>query len=347
MFLGGRAQVYPVAVHMSPQRSSAGAISFTGGSNVDGGSASVRLALASGPYGMAFSPELSMSSQAFHVVMPHRTGSYFHLHLVSDATGETLTTVARAATAQYTKMLPVEHAYPLVRTQKQLDRVLAEIEEAPGIVLYTLVEEDLAKRLEDHCRELSVPCLSILGPVLALLQSYLGAETSHRVGAQHTLNAEYFKRIDALNFTMLHDDGQHIEDLEDADVVLVGVSRTSKTPTSIYLANRGVKTGNVPLVPGIPVAPSVESLARPLVVGLYREPRAHRPDPAEPAAGAEGASRRGPIYRPQGGRRGGRVLPQALRQAQLAEHRRDAALDRGNRRGGAELLAERRRQPVA
>jgi [pyruvate, water dikinase]-phosphate phosphotransferase / [pyruvate, water dikinase] kinase len=204
--------------------------------------------------------------------MPHRTGSYFHLHLVSDATGETLTTVARAATAQYTKMQPVEHAYPLVRTQKQLDRVLAEIEEAPGIVLYTLVEEDLAKRLEDHCRELSVPCLSILGPVLALLQSYLGAETSHRVGAQHTLNAEYFKRIDALNFTMLHDDGQHIEDLEDADVVLVGVSRTSKTPTSIYLANRGVKTGNVPLVPGIPVVPSVEKLARPLVVGLYASP---------------------------------------------------------------------------
>jgi regulator of PEP synthase PpsR (kinase-PPPase family) len=204
--------------------------------------------------------------------MPQRTGSYFHLHLVSDATGETLMTVARAATAQYTKMLPVEHTYPLVRTQKQLDRVLAEIEEAPGIVLYTLVEEDLAKRLEDHCRELSVPCLSILGPVLALLQSYLGAETSHRVGAQHTLNAEYFRRIDALNYTMLHDDGQHVDDLEDADVVLVGVSRTSKTPTSIYLANRGVKTGNVPLVPGIPVAPSVEGLARPLVVGLYASP---------------------------------------------------------------------------
>jgi regulator of PEP synthase PpsR (kinase-PPPase family) len=204
--------------------------------------------------------------------MPHRTGSYFHLHLVSDSTGETLTTVARAATAQYTKVMPVEHAYPLVRTQKQLDRVLAEIDEAPGIVLYTLVEDALAKRLEDYCRELSVPCLSILGPVLALLQAYLGAETSHRVGAQHTLNAEYFKRIDALNYTMLHDDGQHVEDLEDSDVVLVGVSRTSKTPTSIYLANRGVKTGNVPLVPGIPIASSVESLTRPLVVGLYASP---------------------------------------------------------------------------
>jgi [pyruvate, water dikinase]-phosphate phosphotransferase / [pyruvate, water dikinase] kinase len=204
--------------------------------------------------------------------MPHRTGSFFHLHLVSDATGETLTTVARAATAQYIKMSPVEHVYPLVRTQKQLDRALAEIEEAPGIVLYTLLEEDLVKRLEEHCRQLSLPCLSILGPVLRLLQSYLGTETTHRVGAQHTLNAEYFKRIDALNYTMLHDDGQHIEELEQADVVLVGVSRTSKTPTSIYLANRGVKTGNVPLVPGITVAPQVEELARPLVVGLYASP---------------------------------------------------------------------------
>jgi regulator of PEP synthase PpsR (kinase-PPPase family) len=204
--------------------------------------------------------------------MPQRTGSFFHLHLVSDATGETLTTVARAATAQYTKMSPVEHVYPLVRTQKQLDRALTEIEEAPGIVLYTLLEEDLVKRLEDHCRELSLPCLSILGPVLQLMRSYLGTETSHRVGAQHTLNSEYFKRIDALNYTMLHDDGQHIDELEQADVVLVGVSRTSKTPTSIYLANRGVKTGNVPLVPGIMVAPQVEELAHPLVVGLYASP---------------------------------------------------------------------------
>ena len=204
--------------------------------------------------------------------MPHRAGSYFHLHLVSDATGETLTTVARAATAQYTKVLPVEHVYPLVRTQKQLDRVLAEIEESPGIVLYTLLDDELVHRLEKHCRDLSLPCLSILGPVLALMQSYLGTETSHRVGAQHTLNAEYFKRIDALNYTMLHDDGQHLEGLEEADVVLVGVSRTSKTPTSIYLANRGVKTANVPLVPGVPLPTRLETLKRPLVVGLYATP---------------------------------------------------------------------------
>jgi regulator of PEP synthase PpsR (kinase-PPPase family) len=204
--------------------------------------------------------------------MPQQTGNYFHLHLISDATGETLITLARAAAAQYSKVAPVEHIYPLVRTHQQLERALTEIEETPGIVLYTLLEDDLVERLEKKCRELSLPCMSILGPVLQLFQSYLGSTSAHRVGAQHTLNAEYFKRIDALNYTMLHDDGQHPEDLDEADVVLVGVSRTSKTPTSIYLANRGVKTGNIPLVPGVPFAPQLETLTRPLVVGLYASP---------------------------------------------------------------------------
>jgi regulator of PEP synthase PpsR (kinase-PPPase family) len=204
--------------------------------------------------------------------MPHRTSSYFHLHLVSDSTGETLLTVARAAAAQYTSFSPVEHVHPLVRTSKQLDRVLSEIEASPGIVLYTLLDRTLADRLENTCRTLSVPCLSILGPVLGLFQSYLGGESKPRVGAQHTLNAEYFKRIDALNYTMLHDDGQHTEELDQAEVVLVGVSRTSKTPTSIYLANRGVKTANVPLVPGVPVPPQLETLSHPLVVGLTASP---------------------------------------------------------------------------
>jgi len=197
---------------------------------------------------------------------------YFHLHLVSDSTGETLITVARAAAAQYAHVQPVEHVYPMVRTKKQLDHALNEIAETPGLVLFTLIEEDLIESLENHCRELNLPCMSILGPVLRLFQSYLGAETLHRVGAQHVLNAEYFNRIEALNFTMMHDDGQNTQTLDDADVVLVGVSRTSKTPTSIYLANRGVKTGNVPLVPGVPVSPDVENLKRPLVVGLYASP---------------------------------------------------------------------------
>jgi [pyruvate, water dikinase]-phosphate phosphotransferase / [pyruvate, water dikinase] kinase len=204
--------------------------------------------------------------------MAHRKTSYFHLHLVSDATGETLITVARAAAAQYSNVSPIEHIYPLVRTQKQLDRVLSEIETAPGIVLYTLLDPELTGRLEGKCQEQGLPYLSILGPVLGLMQSYLGAETTPRVGAQHMLNAEYFKRIDALNYTMLHDDGQHTDDLEGADVVLIGISRTSKSPTSIYLANRGVKTANVPIVPGVPVPHQLEQLTHPLVVGLFASP---------------------------------------------------------------------------
>jgi [pyruvate, water dikinase]-phosphate phosphotransferase / [pyruvate, water dikinase] kinase len=197
---------------------------------------------------------------------------HFHLHLISDSTGETLITVARAAAAQYAKVMPVEHVHPLVRNQKQLDRVFGEIEGTPGIVLYTLLQENLATKLEEKCRALGVPCLSILGPVLHLFQAYLGAESTHKVGAQHTLNAEYFRRIDALNYTMMHDDGQQADDLEEADVLLIGVSRTSKTPTSIYLANRGVKTANIPLVPGISLPPGIEDLKHPLVVGLFASP---------------------------------------------------------------------------
>jgi regulator of PEP synthase PpsR (kinase-PPPase family) len=200
------------------------------------------------------------------------TGSYFHLHMISDSTGETLITVARAVAAQYSNVSPVEHVYPLIRSQKQLDRVLAEIEEAPGIVLFTLLEKDLVERLEAKCQEINIPSLSIIGPVMQLFQAYLGTETSRRVGAQHTLNAEYFKRIDALNYSMMHDDGQHVDGLEEADVVLVGVSRTSKTPTSIYLANRGVRTANVPLVPGIPIPRQLETLKKPLVVSLHATP---------------------------------------------------------------------------
>jgi regulator of PEP synthase PpsR (kinase-PPPase family) len=203
-----------------------------------------------------------------------RDSSFFHLHLVSDSTGETLITVARAASAQYSSASPVEHVYPAVRTNKQLDRVLAEIEEAPGLVLYTLLDQTLIARLEDKCRDLGLPCLSVLGPVLRLFETYLGAESTYKVGAQHILNAEYFKRIDALNYTMMHDDGQHAdaEEIEQADVVLLGVSRTSKTPTSIYLANRGVKTANIPLVLGMRVPPQLETIRHPLVVGLFATP---------------------------------------------------------------------------
>ncbi|MDP2801418.1 MAG: pyruvate, water dikinase regulatory protein [Phreatobacter sp.] len=204
--------------------------------------------------------------------MPHRRESYFHLHLVSDATGETLMTVGRAAAVQYSTVSAIEHVYPLVRSQKQLDRVLSEIESSPGIVLYTLVDQELTDRLNAKCKEFGCPSLSVLAPILSMFQNYLGAASTPRVGAQHVLNAEYFQRIDALNYTMMHDDGQLPENWEEADVLLVGVSRTSKTPTSIYLANRGVKAANIPLVPGIPLPEVIWSLKKPLIVGLFASP---------------------------------------------------------------------------
>lgn len=194
--------------------------------------------------------------------------NYFHLHLVSDATGETLIAVSRAAAAQYETVSAIEHVYPLVRSEAQLARVLAEIEASPGVVLYTLVEPEWQEKLESFCRDLGCPCLSVLQPVLSLFQSYLGQASAPKPGAQHVLNTEYFRRIDAMNYTLLHDDGQMGGDLDNADVILVGISRTSKTPTSIYLANRGIKTANIPLVPNIPLPPELENARKPLIVGL-------------------------------------------------------------------------------
>ncbi|MGH8499018.1 MAG: pyruvate, water dikinase regulatory protein [Methylococcales bacterium] len=193
---------------------------------------------------------------------------YFHLHLISDATGETLNTVARAATAHYSDYRPIEHIYALTRTPKQLQRVLGDIERQPGIVLFTIINTDIRHRLEQHCFKLGVPCVSILDPVIDSLAQYLNAQSRPQVGGQHALNAEYFRRIEALNFTMSHDDGQNTEDLDKADVVLLGISRTSKTPTSIYLSQRGIKTANVPIVPSTPVPLPLLELKHPLVVGL-------------------------------------------------------------------------------
>ena len=198
--------------------------------------------------------------------------SYFHLHLVSDSTGETLIAASRAAAAQYQGVASIEHVYPLVRTIPQLDRVISEIEDAPGIVLFTLVDPELSRRLEASCEASGSPCLSVLGPILILFKSYLGQSATPRAGAQHMLNSDYFKRIDAMNFSMMNDDGQLPENLEQADIILLGVSRTSKTPTSIYLANRGFKTANVPFVPNVPLPPILTKLKRPLIVGLIASP---------------------------------------------------------------------------
>lgn len=194
--------------------------------------------------------------------------NYFHLHLISDSTGETLIAAGRAAASQFQSAQALEHVYPLIRNKKQLKQVLESIDAEPGIVLYTIVDRELADVVDQRCREMGLPCVSVLQPVIDLFQSYLGAPSRGRVGAQHIMNAEYFARIDALNFTMDHDDGQLPADINEADVILVGISRTSKTPTSIYLANRGIKTANVPLMAGVPIPESLLAATKPLIVGL-------------------------------------------------------------------------------
>ncbi|MFQ5957796.1 MAG: pyruvate, water dikinase regulatory protein [Alphaproteobacteria bacterium] len=196
----------------------------------------------------------------------------FHLHLVSDATGETINSVARAAIAQFEDVEAVEHFWSLVRSKKQIDNVLAGVEVNPGVVMYTLVDAVLRDQLEEGCRRLQVPSVPLLEPVIAVLSNHLGIEARGLPGHQHALDAEYFTRIDAMHFVLSHDDGQMLHNLDSADVVLVGVSRTSKTPTCFYLANRGIKAANVPLVPGTELPPEIEKLDKPLVVALTVTP---------------------------------------------------------------------------
>ncbi len=204
--------------------------------------------------------------------MPNRLPSYFHLHLISDATGETLTTMAKAAAVQYSQVRPIEHVHPLVRTAKQLERVLNEVEQAPGIVLYTVVKKELIEEIERRCRDLKVPSLHVLKPIMSVFESYLGAPQTPVVAGQHMVDADYFRRIDALNFSMAHDDGQLPQDLNSADIIILGISRTSKTPTSIYLAQRGYKTANLPLVPSIDLPVALTEPHSAFVVGLVASP---------------------------------------------------------------------------
>ncbi len=197
-----------------------------------------------------------------------------HLHLISDSTGETVTTVARAAVSQFEDVTPVEHVWFFVRTAGQLERILRIIEALPGMVIYTLVSPELRHQLQEHCRRLNIPCVAVLDSVMQTLTMLVGSAGRPKVGQQHSMNREYFSRIEAMDFAMRHDDGQFSEELEQADVVLVGVSRTSKTPTCVYLANRGVKAANVPIVPDLPQLPVLERLRNPLVVGLTIKPEA-------------------------------------------------------------------------
>lgn len=184
--------------------------------------------------------------------MTNKEKRTIHLHLVSDATGETLIAVSKAVMAQYDDIAAIEHMHMLVRSSRQLSRTLREIEAQPGIVLHTVVNEKLVAELEKRCAELQLPAIAVLNSIIKSFDRYLGAAHKPVVSGQHSLDDSYFRRIEALNFTMEHDDGRLPNDLNDADIVLLGISRTSKTPTGIYLAQRGYKTANVPLVPSLP-----------------------------------------------------------------------------------------------
>jgi [pyruvate, water dikinase]-phosphate phosphotransferase / [pyruvate, water dikinase] kinase len=191
-----------------------------------------------------------------------------HLHLLSDSTGETLETIAKAALSQFDGVETVKHFWPMVRTEGHIERILTDITKNPGLVLFTLVNVELRRTLETRCNLLGLPTVAALDPVLDALSTMLGQQAKARPGLQHMLDAAYFARVEAIQFTIAHDDGLNAENWEEADIVLAGVSRSSKTPTSIYLANRGYKTANIPIVIESPPPTTLYSLKKPLVVGL-------------------------------------------------------------------------------
>ena len=195
-----------------------------------------------------------------------------HLHLVSDSTGETLESIVKACLGRFEGTDTIKHFWPMVRSEGHLDRVVEEIAKRPGLVLYTLINGAVRDRLELRCDQLALPAVSVLDPIIGALSQFLGQTAVTRPGRQHVMDAAYFQRVDAINYTMGHDDGVGAEDWEEADIVIAGVSRSSKTPTSIYLANRGYKTANIPLVPESPPPPALFTLVRPLVVGLTNAP---------------------------------------------------------------------------
>lgn len=191
-----------------------------------------------------------------------------HLHLLSDSTGETLENIAKAALAQFDEVDVVKHFWPMVRSEAHLDRILVDVAANPGLVLFTLVNVAMRQKLEERCRSLGLPTVAALDAVSDALSGILGQQAKARPGRQHALDAAYFARVEAIQYTIAHDDGLNHHEWEEADILLAGVSRTSKTPTSIYLANRGYKTANIPLVPESPPPAALYSLKRPFIVGL-------------------------------------------------------------------------------
>lgn len=210
--------------------------------------------------------------RGFEDILKAVPGKQFYLHLVSDATGTTLLGLARACLAQYEGIEPVQKFWPLVRSERQLERIIQRIQQNPGPVIFTMVDPVMRQRLQEACDQLGVPCVAVLDPIMRALSTYLGAHAKGVPGLQHAMDDAYFRRVAAIDYTMRHDDGKTLEGLREADVILVGVSRTSKTPTSVFLARRGIKAANIPLVPGGEVPDEKFSLEEPLYVGLTAAP---------------------------------------------------------------------------
>jgi [pyruvate, water dikinase]-phosphate phosphotransferase / [pyruvate, water dikinase] kinase len=195
-----------------------------------------------------------------------------NIHLISDSTGETLSSVARAVLSQFEGVESNDFIWPLVRTEPQLERVIDSISKDPGIVMYTIMHDSLIESLKKKCYEMQIPCIPVLSHIIAEFSNYLGMNISHTIGRQHLLDGEYFSRVEAISYTITHDDGQSSWDLYEADIVIVGVSRTSKSPTSVYLSCRGYKTANIPFVSIETIPQTIYDLKKPLIVGLTINP---------------------------------------------------------------------------
>ena len=195
-----------------------------------------------------------------------------HIHIISDSTGETVSTVSRSANAHFKNFNPIEHSWVLVRSEKQLLKIIEEIIKNKGLVIYTLIDKKLRKLLETKCQKIGVPTVPVLDPVVAAIENYFKFDLAiDEPGRQHSLSHGYFDRIGAMQYTLAHDDGQLSNDLEESDIILVGVSRTSKTPTSMYLANRGIRVANVPIVPNVSLPQNIFT-AKGLIIGLTTNP---------------------------------------------------------------------------
>ncbi|MEM6810906.1 MAG: pyruvate, water dikinase regulatory protein [Pseudomonadota bacterium] len=197
----------------------------------------------------------------------------FRLYLISDATGTTLQGIARAALSQFENIKPAERFWPMIRSEIQLDRAIEDVRKDPGPVLFTFVDKKLRRKLQSACMEMEVPCMPVLDPILRTMSSYLNLEAKGIPGLQHSLDEAYFDRIDAVDYALAHDDGRNLDGLEEADVILLGVSRTSKTPTCIFLARRGIRAANIPLVPHVPYPESIFEFKKPLIIGLTESPK--------------------------------------------------------------------------